>query len=207
MSFGQAIKSVLSQYATFTGRARRAEYWWFYLFSLLVSLPVQIFFFVMYLAAFAPVFENTEPNGQYSEFAFDDVDWGLFFVGIVPVIVVGLAFFLPSLAVLVRRLHDTGRSGWWCFIAFIPGASIVLLVFAVLDGEPHDNEYGPDPKAGERYSGPGYGQPQQYSQPGQPQQYSQPPATSFPPPPPGPLAQPPAPPLANPDDPFAAPGR
>jgi len=211
MSFGQAIKSVLSQYATFTGRARRAEYWWFYLFSLLVSLPVQIFFFVMYLAAFAPVLENTDSNGQYSEAAFEDINWGLFVTGLVPAIIVGLALFLPSLAVMVRRLHDTGRSGWWYFISLIPGASIVLLVFAVLDGQPYDNEYGPDPKAGERYSGPGpgygYGQPQPYAQPGYPPQYGQPPAPSFPPPPAGPIAQPPPPPLANPDDPFASPGR
>jgi uncharacterized membrane protein YhaH (DUF805 family) len=195
MSFGQAIKSVFSQYATFTGRARRSEYWWFQLFSFLVSLPVQIFFFVMYLAAFAPVIENTDSNGQISEDAFEDIDWGLFVIGLVPVIIVGLVFFLPSLAVLVRRLHDTGRSGWWYFISLVPGASIVLFVFAVLDGQPHDNQYGPDPKAGERYMGPGYGQPQQYAQP------------SFPPPPAGPMAQPPPPPLANPDDPFAAPGR
>ncbi len=207
MSFGQAIKSVFSQYATFTGRARRSEYWWFYLFSLLVSLPGQIFFFVMYLAAFAPVFENEDFYGEVSEAAFEDVDWGLLAIGIIPTIIVGLVLFLPSLAVLVRRLHDTGRSGWWWFIGFVPGASIVLLVFAVLDGQPYDNVYGPDPKGGERYSGPGpgYGQPQEYAPPGLPPQYSQPPAPSFPPPPAGPIAQPPPP--ANPDDPFASPGR
>jgi len=209
MSFGQAIKSVFSQYATFTGRARRSEYWWFYLFSLLVSLPVQIFFFVMFLAAFAPVLESADSNGQYSEVALEDIDWGLFAVGIVPMIIVGLVFFLPSLAVMVRRLHDTGRSGWWWLIGFVPGGSVVILVFAVLDGQPYDNVYGPDPKSGERYSGPGpgYGQPQQYAQPGYPPQYSQPPAPSFPPPPAGPIAQPPPPPLVNPDDPFASPGR
>lgn len=216
MSFGQAIKSVFSQYATFTGRARRAEYWWFSLFNFLVSLPVQIFFYAMYFAAFAPVLEGVDSDGNISADAYEDIDWGLFLTGLVPMVIVSLAFFLPSLAVLVRRLHDTGRSGWWCFIALVPGAGIVLLVFAVLDGQPHDNEYGPDPKAGERYMGPGYGQPQQYSQPGYPQQYSQPglppqygqpSAPTFPPPPPGPIAQQPAPPLASPDDPFAGPGR
>ncbi len=211
MSFGQAIKSVFSQYATFRGRARRSEYWWFQLFSFLVSLPVQIFFFVMYLAAFAPVLESADSNGQYSEAAFEDIDWGLFAIGVVPAIIVGLGLFLPSLAVLVRRLHDTGRSGLWWFIGFVPGGSIVLLVFAVVDGQPYDNEYGPDPKSGERYSGPGpgpgYGQSQQYAQPGYPPPYSQPPAPHFPPPPAGPIAQPPPPPFANPDDPFASPGR
>jgi uncharacterized membrane protein YhaH (DUF805 family) len=214
MSFGQAIKSVLSQYATFSGRARRSEYWWFQLFAFLVSLPVQIFFFVMYFAALAPVLDAVDSDGNIPADAYDDINWGLFAVGFIPVILVSLAIFLPSLAVLVRRLHDTGRSGWWWLIGFVPGGSIVLLVFAVLDGQPFDNEYGPDPKAGERYSGPGpgYGQPQQYAQPGYPPQYGQPPApdfpaSSFPPPPSGPIAQPPPPPLANPDDPFASPGR
>ena len=207
MSFGQAIKSVLSQYATFSGRARRAEYWWFYLFSVLVSIPVQIFFIAMYVAAFAPVFEQADAGGAIPDDALNAIDWSLFVVGLVPVAVVGLGLLLPSLSVLVRRLHDTGRSGLWWLIGLVPGGGIVLLVFAVLDGQPYDNEYGPDPKAGERYTGPGYGQPQQYAQPGQPPQYAQPPTTTFPPPPPGPRAQPPVPPLANPDDPFAAPGR
>ena len=59
-----------------------------------------------------------------------------------------LAVVLPSLAVGVRRLHDTGRSGWWLLISLIPliGA-IVLVVFFATDGEPQPNAYGPDPKA------------------------------------------------------------
>lgn len=58
-----------------------------------------------------------------------------------------LAVLLPSLSVAVRRLHDTGRSGWWLFIALIPiiGA-IILLVFMCLDSQPGDNKYGPNPK-------------------------------------------------------------
>ncbi|MEK3884626.1 DUF805 domain-containing protein [Paenibacillus sp. PL2-23] len=57
-----------------------------------------------------------------------------------------LAIFLPSLAVLVRRLHDTGRSGWWVLIGLIPLVGfIILLVFACMEGE-GDNQYGPDPK-------------------------------------------------------------
>lgn len=203
MSFGQAVKSVFSKYATFSGRARRAEYWWFYLFSTLVSIPFQIFFFIMYLAAFADFLDTANTS---DDVAFEDINWGAFMVGLAPMLVVGLALFLPSLAVLVRRLHDTGRSGWWYFIAFVPFGSIVLLVFAVLEGQPHDNEYGPDPKAAERYMGPGYGQPQQYGQPPAPG-YAQPPATGFPPPPPGPVAQPPSSQPPHPDDPFSAPGR
>ncbi len=203
MSFGQAIKSVFRQYATFTGRARRAEYWWFYLFSMLVSIPAQVFFFVMYFAALIPAMGQTDANGAITNEGLDSINWGLFIVGLIPVVVVSLGLFIPSLSVLVRRLHDTGRSGLWLLIGFVPGASIVLLVFALLEGEPYDNAYGPDPKAGERYMGPGYGQPQQYGQPVPPQPYAQPPATAFPPPLQGPIGQPPA----RPDDPFAGPGR
>ncbi|QHT63069.1 DUF805 domain-containing protein [Paenibacillus lycopersici] len=58
-----------------------------------------------------------------------------------------LAVLLPSLAVVVRRLHDTGRSGWWYFIILIPiVGAIVLLVFLLLDSEPGMNRYGPNPK-------------------------------------------------------------
>jgi uncharacterized membrane protein YhaH (DUF805 family) len=59
----------------------------------------------------------------------------------------GLVVIIPSLAVTVRRLHDIDRSGWWIFINLIPliGA-IVLLVFAVSEGTPGNNRYGPNPK-------------------------------------------------------------
>lgn len=60
----------------------------------------------------------------------------------------GLAVFLPSLAVSVRRLHDTGRSGFWLFLAFIPiVGAIILIVFMALPGDQGDNAHGPDPKA------------------------------------------------------------
>ncbi|MDH6440942.1 MULTISPECIES: DUF805 domain-containing protein [unclassified Streptomyces] len=62
-------------------------------------------------------------------------------------IVFYVAILLPSLAVLVRRLHDTGRSGWWVLFGLVPLAGgITLLVFTCLDGEPSDNKYGANPK-------------------------------------------------------------
>ena len=64
-------------------------------------------------------------------------------------LVYSLAILIPSLAVFVRRLHDTDRSAWWLLLGFIPViGAIVLLVFAVLEGVTGDNEYGSDPKAG-----------------------------------------------------------
>lgn len=112
---------VLKNYAVFSGRARRAEYWWFFLFNLLASIVLSII-------------DNV--TGLISAGGF----------GILGTIY-ALAVLIPGLAVLVRRLHDTNRSGWWVLIAFVPliGA-IVLLVFAVLDSQPETNQYGPNPK-------------------------------------------------------------
>lgn len=59
----------------------------------------------------------------------------------------GLAIFLPSLSVGVRRLHDTGRTGWWMLIGLIPFiGAVVLLIFMIQDSQPTDNQYGPNPK-------------------------------------------------------------
>lgn len=112
---------VLRQYADFNGRARRTEYWMFTLFSVIISVILAILDSV--LDASAGGFGLLQ--GLYS-----------------------LAVLLPSLAVGARRLHDTGRSGWWLLIGLIPlVGAIVLLVFFVLDGERGPNAYGSDPKA------------------------------------------------------------
>ena len=59
-----------------------------------------------------------------------------------------LAFLLPSIGVSIRRLHDTGRTGWWVFIGLIPlVGAIILLIFFVTDSQPDTNQYGPSPKA------------------------------------------------------------
>lgn len=60
--------------------------------------------------------------------------------------IAGLVLFLPSLGVMMRRLHDTGRSGWWWLIGCIPVVgTIVLLVFLLQPSQPYDNQYGPEP--------------------------------------------------------------
>jgi uncharacterized membrane protein YhaH (DUF805 family) len=124
MSFTAAVRSVLSQYVRFGGRARRAEYWWFFLFSVLVGIVTLILDI-----ALGTDFEGSATSG------------GLFNL------IANLALLLPSLAVAVRRLHDTDRSGWWILIGLIPliGA-IVLLVFFVQDGTLGPNRFGPSPK-------------------------------------------------------------
>ena len=131
MSFTAAVRSVLSQYAEFGGRARRAEYWWFILFSVLVGIVTSILDVVL-----STDFEGgLASNGLFNLLA-------------------NLALLLPSLAVAVRRLHDTDRSGWWILIGLIPLIGlIVLLVFFVQDGTPGPNRFGPSPK---HYATPGW---------------------------------------------------
>lgn len=112
---------VLKKYTVFSGRAQRAEYWYFTLFSALVSIALIL---------------------------IDSVVGPLTYggVGLLHALYV-LAVLLPTIAVTVRRLHDTARSGWWVLISFVPLVGmIVLLVFMIMDSEPGENIYGPNPK-------------------------------------------------------------
>ncbi|MDN4473857.1 DUF805 domain-containing protein [Demequina zhanjiangensis] len=153
MGFGQAVKVCFSKYAVFSGRARRAEFWWFFLFQQVVGIVLSIIFTVLYFASLGPAFAQIEADGTIPDSALEDINWAPMTIGIVIASVVSLALLLPSLAVTVRRLHDTGRSGWWYLISFIPFGGIVVLVFAALESESGTNQYGPDPKAGDRWSG------------------------------------------------------
>lgn len=149
MSFVTAVKTCLRKYADFTGRARRSEYWWFYLAYVLAVLAVAIVGGVL-----------TAVAGAVSESASGVVGT---LVGLVYGLV-ALGLVLPTLAVGARRLHDTGRSGWWLLIGLIPLGGIVLLVFWVTDSTPGTNRFGPSPKDLAAQAGPagtGYGAPTQ----------------------------------------------
>ena len=128
MGFGEAIKSFWSNYATFKGRSRRSEYWFIQLFLILTNLAVAAIDLVLM-------------NGDVDRFI---ANGGGGIVGLIWILVT----IVPALAVLVRRLHDTGKSGWWALIGFIPLAgAVVLLVFTVLDSDAGENKYGESPKA------------------------------------------------------------
>lgn len=112
----------LRKYATFEGRARRKEYWFFILFNVLAVVVLGIIDVVL---------------GTSSKETGLGLLSGLYL----------LAVLLPALAVTVRRLHDTDRSGWWILINFIPViGAFVLLIFTLLDGTPGSNRFGPSPK-------------------------------------------------------------
>jgi len=124
-SFNEWYVDVLkNKYTLFTGRARRKEFWMFTLFNILVSLVISIA---------AAILGNIPVLGVI--FAF------------LP-LVYCLAVLVPGIALGIRRLHDTNRSGWFlllCLIPFVGG--IILLVFFVLEGTKGQNQFGPDPKA------------------------------------------------------------
>ena len=107
----------LKKYAVFNGRARRKEYWMFCLFNVIIAFIVG---FVEGLAHDGP----GVLSALYS-----------------------LLVFLPSIGVSIRRLHDTGRSGWWLLLGLIPLLGfIVLLIFMLQNSNPADNDYGANPK-------------------------------------------------------------
>lgn len=112
---------VLKNYAGFSGRARRQEYWMYTLFNIIVSIVVAI--------VSSAVLGNSVLSYIYV-----------------------LAVLLPSLAVAVRRLHDTGKSGGWIFISLVPLVGfIILLVFLASEGERQNNAHGADPKLAPAY--------------------------------------------------------
>ncbi|MET8082144.1 DUF805 domain-containing protein [Streptomyces sp. NPDC005303] len=116
MSFADAARICLTaKYATFSGRARRAEYWWFSVVYMIAAVVI---------AAICLAADSVLPG------------------------ILLLLFIVPMLSVSVRRLHDTGRSGWRMLIALIPVAGPILyLVGMTVDSVPAANEYGPSPKA------------------------------------------------------------
>ena len=112
MGFAEAVQSCFKQYVGFTGRARRSEYWWFALFGLIVGIVANLIDTVL---------------GTMSE----DTN-----VGVLGTIV-SLALLLPTLAVAIRRLHDTSRTGWWILIGLIPIVGwIILLIWYCTDSKP-----------------------------------------------------------------------
>ncbi|WP_040494977.1 DUF805 domain-containing protein [Ilumatobacter nonamiensis] len=106
---------VLERYAKFDGRAGQGEFWWYYLANLIIAVVLGV------LAA-----------------AIHWVFWLIF-------VVYALSIIIPTVAVSIRRLHDTDKSGWWMLISFVPFGGLVLLVFYVMSGSPHQNRYGDAP--------------------------------------------------------------
>ncbi|MET0271032.1 MAG: DUF805 domain-containing protein [Sphingomonas sp.] len=128
----------LRRYAQFTGRARRKEYWMFALFIVIASIVLAIVESVLGIGTTTTTSGVPADAYGFAYSADHNMGWlsGLF----------ALAMLIPSIAVGVRRLHDTDRSGWWMLIGLIPLiGGIVLFVFMVTSGTRGPNRFGPDP--------------------------------------------------------------
>ena len=108
----------------FTGRSRRTEYWTFTLINLAIAIILSVLGAI--LGSIAGILGSI--------------------VSIISMLF-SLVMLLPGIAVAIRRLHDTGRSGWWLLIALIPFVgALILIYFLVLDSQPGSNQYGANPK-------------------------------------------------------------
>lgn len=127
--FVDAIKICLGKYVTWAGRATRSEYWWFVLFYMIV-LTVAIILDVMFLGGTV----STDPAAEGANVKVNFT---------VLTSIAQLALFLPILSVMVRRLHDIDKSGWWYWIILIPlVGAILLLVWLCKRGTPGPNRFG-----------------------------------------------------------------
>lgn len=135
MSFAAAVRTCFQKYATFEGRAKRSEFWWWMLFQTLVTGVVALIG-VAFIIAAGTGNSGGQVNGPLV------VIGGIFYV---LAIVVALALLVPTYAVGCRRLHDRGMSGWLQLLTLVPCGNIVLLVFWVMGGTPGVNNYGEKP--------------------------------------------------------------
>ena len=120
MTFTQAIASGFQNYVNFSGRAARSEYWFWTLFSVLVSIAASLI-----------------DLGLFTSLNFSPLST-----------IVSLGLLLPSLAVSVRRLHDLDRTGWWLLLVLTVIGDILLLIWFCMRGTIGPNRFGPDPLGG-----------------------------------------------------------
>lgn len=127
VTFKEAVLTCFAKYATFKGRAGRAEYAYWYIFVVISYLLYRS------LITASGLFVNEESNEP-----FIDIVSCIYFIFV-------LGMILPSFAVSVRRLHDMGKNGWWSLILFIPLFGFILWLILVLDdGDQHANKYNID---------------------------------------------------------------
>ena len=136
MTFIDAVRSGFSNYVTFSGRARRSEFWFWFLFAIIAGVVAAVLDSMLFPAMMDV---QTEMGDGVASFSAQG--------GPISALV-SLGLFLPGLAVAMRRLHDVDRSGWWLLLAFVPLIGIiVLIVWWCTEGTRGPNRFGPDPKA------------------------------------------------------------
>lgn len=132
MDFATAIRTCLGKFTDFNGRASRAEFWWFYLFTALVNIVLALPYYALALGG-----AMVTDGGTASVLFIASIVW------LVAWLSVSIALFIPFLAVGCRRLHDSGKSGWLLLLFLVPCGGLALLVLWILEGTPGENLYGP----------------------------------------------------------------
>ncbi|WP_062530711.1 DUF805 domain-containing protein [Demequina rhizosphaerae] len=141
MGFGESVAVCFRHYATFRGRASRAEFWWFQLFGSLVWFATVLAASALWLAAFEGAARPTEDPAINP----DSVSWGPLSAALGVLLLYALVIGVPTLAVSSRRLHDVGMSTWWLALLAL-GLGIVVLAIALVEGQRGANRFGPDPR-------------------------------------------------------------
>jgi uncharacterized membrane protein YhaH (DUF805 family) len=118
VEFGESFKLAYQNKFNYEGRASRSAYWWYALFALLVTIPVEIVIVILLAATKATA------------------------IGIVLYLLYAIAALIVGLPLAVRRMHDTDRSGWWLLIGLVPFGGLVTFVFSLLPGTPSPNRFG-----------------------------------------------------------------
>lgn len=151
LSFVEAIKACFAKFATFSGRARRSEFWWFYLLNAIPSMIMS--YMVNWKMGVKAELEQKAwdaafGGGDLSALEAQASSYDTIFYSVVGIcLVVMLVLLIPMLAVWVRRLHDVGKSGHMLWLFLLCGiGGLIPLVMAIPDGKPEPNQYGPSPK-------------------------------------------------------------
>ena len=134
ISFGGALKSFFNNYANFKGRATRQEYWFAYLWLIIIQTGLSFLLLPIVLSSIGGALDDYDTLLS----VFLGMGW---YVSIWTIY--GLAMFLPSLSILVRRIHDTGRDGLWILMMFVPIANIVFFfIWTLSASENRTNKWG-----------------------------------------------------------------
>ena len=138
LTFMEAVKKVyLKNYCNFSGRASRSEFWWAFLAQYALSMIFSCFLYILMIIVMVvtDTVSDSDPLAMV----------GAMMIVFIPMLIFALALFLPMLGVTVRRLHDTGRSGWYYLISLIPIVGFILYYWLALPSDMCENEYGPVP--------------------------------------------------------------
>ena len=145
VGFGEAISRAFHGWTDYSSRATIAEYWWYALFQFVLLLCVYLLLLIG-VVAFAPSTTTTSSSTGESSTTMSGVGIAVLVIAGLVLLIGAIVLALVGLALSVRRLHDTDRSGWWYLISLVPFGSIVLIIFFISPGTPGPNQYGPVPQ-------------------------------------------------------------